>query len=141
MQNFAVFKAFWIFHPINWFLFFFFLTIQFTKLQVILSLEEEIACIIRSTINKHDKPRNSLLSRDRKSGVKKSNMTHIPPIPNVATFYLRQQAKTKPTGNVIQSCLCHLSKFPDVFSFLIIQIYFKIWQFIKAYNYPIIKKF
>lgn len=57
----------------------FFLTIQFTKLQVILSLEEEIACTIRSTINKHDKPRNSLLSRDRKSGVKKSNMTHIPP--------------------------------------------------------------
>lgn len=79
MHNFAVFKAFWIFHPIHWFLFSFFLTIQFTKLQVILSLEEEIACIIRSTINKHDKPRNSLLSRDRKSGVKKSNMTHIPP--------------------------------------------------------------
>lgn len=79
MHNFAVFKAFWIFHPIHWFLFFFFLTIQFTKLQVILSLEEEIACTIRSTINKHDKPRNSLLSRDRKSGIKNPIWLIFPP--------------------------------------------------------------
>lgn len=119
MHNFAVFKAFWIFHPIHWFLFFFFLTIQFTKLQVILSLEEEIACTIRSTINKHDKPRNSLLSRDRKSGVKKSNMTHIPQYlmlpPSICG---NKQNKANRKCTVIQSCLCHLSKFPDVFFFL-----------------------
>lgn len=139
MHNFAVFKAFWIFHPINWFLFFFFLTIQFTKLQVILSLEEEIACTIRSTINKHDKPRNSLLSRDRKSEVKKSNMTHIPPIlmlpPSICGN--RQNKANRKCNSVMSLPLIQIS----LRFFFIIQIYFKIWQFIKAYNYPIIKKF
>lgn len=140
MHNFAVFKAFWIFHPIHWFLFSFFLTIQFTKLQVILSLEEEIACIIRSTINKHDKPRNSLLSRDRKSGVKKSNMTHIPPYlmlpPSICGN--RQNKANRKCNSVMSLPLIQISR---RFFFFIIQIYFKIWQFIKAYNYPIIKKF
>lgn len=140
MHNFAVFKAFWIFHPIHWFLFSFFSTIQFTKLQVILSLEEEIACIIRSTINKHDKPRNSLLSRDRKSGVKKSNMTHIPPYlmlpPSICCN--RQNKANRKCNSVMSLPLIQISR---RFFFFIIQIYFKIWQFIKAYNYPIIKKF
>lgn len=140
MHNFAVFKAFWIFHQIHWFLFFFFLTIQFTKLQVILSLEEEIACTIRSTINKHDKPRNSLLSRDRKSGVKKSNMTHIPPYlmlpPSICRN--RQNQANRKCNSVMSLPLIQISR---RFFFFIIQIYFKIWQFIKAYNYPIIKKF
>lgn len=139
MHNFAVFKAFWIFHPIHWFLFSFFLTIQFTKLQVILSLEEEIACTIRSTINKHDKPRNSLLSRDRKSGVKKSNMTHIPPYlmlpPSICGN--RQNKANRKCNSVMSLPLIQISR---RFFFFIIQIYFKIWQFIKAY-YPIIKKF
>lgn len=140
MHNFAVFKAFWIFHPIHWFLFSFFSTIQFTKLQVILSLEEEIACTIRSTINKHDKPRNSLLSRDRKSGVKKSNMTHIPPYlmfpPSICSN--RQNKANRKCNSVMSLPLIQISR---RFFFFIIQIYFKIWQFIKAYNYPIIKKF
>lgn len=127
MHNFAVFKSLLNISSNSLIPFFFFLTIQFTKLQVILSLEEEIACIIRSTINKHDKPRNSLLSRDRKSGVKKSNMTHIPPYlmlpPSICG---NKQNKANRKCTVIQSCLCHLSKFPDVFFFFIIQIYFKI---------------
>lgn len=139
MHNFAVFKSLLNISSNSLIPFFFFLTIQFTKLQVILSLEEEIACTIRSTINKHDKPRNSLLLRDRKSWVKKSNMTHIPPYlmfpPSICGN--RQNKANRKCNSVMSLPLIQISR---RFFFFIIQIYFKIWQFIKAY-YPIIKKF
>lgn len=125
MHNFAVFKSLLNISSNSLIPFFFFLTIQFTKLQVILSLEEEIACIIRSTINKHDKPRNSLLSRDRKSGVKKSNMTHIPPYlmlpPSICRN--RQNKANRKCNSVMSLPLIQISR---RFFFFIIQIYFKI---------------
>lgn len=98
------------FHPIHWFpfLFFSFFTIQLTKLQVILSFEEEFASIICSTINKHDTPRNTLLSRNRKNE-KKSQYDSYPPHPNNCHL-LSATGKTKTIRKYIQSCLCHLSK-------------------------------
>lgn len=119
------------FHPIHWFpfLFFSFFTIQLTKLQVILSFEEEFASIIRSTINKHDTPRNTLLSRNRKNE-KKVNMTHIPPILIIATFY-QQQAKQKPSGNIFSHVFVTYPKFSD--SFFILQIYILLLKSILSY--------
>lgn len=61
--------------------------------------------------------RNTLLSWDRKNEKKKANMTHIPPILIIATFYQQHEAKAKPTGNVFSHIFVTYPNFSDFFIF------------------------